>query len=92
MKKSRFTEEKIISTLRESDAGVKVVELCRKGFEAQYARPMYRVRSAIMKGWVLSCRANDVQIREPIFERRILTVAGQMERLIGAYRVATVRK
>lgn len=30
MKKSRFGEEKIISILREGDAGVKVAELCRK--------------------------------------------------------------
>lgn len=30
MKKSRFSEEKIISILREGDAGVKVAELCRK--------------------------------------------------------------
>ena len=30
MKKSRFSEEKIISILKEADAGVKAVELCRK--------------------------------------------------------------
>jgi putative transposase len=30
MKKSRFSEEKIIAILRESDAGVKAAELCRK--------------------------------------------------------------
>jgi putative transposase len=30
MKKSRFSEEKIIGILREGDAGVKVAELCRK--------------------------------------------------------------
>ena len=30
MKKSRFSEEKIISILREADAGVKVAELARK--------------------------------------------------------------
>ncbi len=30
MKKSRFSEEKIISILREADAGVKVAELVRK--------------------------------------------------------------
>lgn len=30
MKKSRFSEEKIISILKEGDAGVKVADLCRK--------------------------------------------------------------
>jgi putative transposase len=30
LKKSRFTEEKIISIIREADAGVKVIDLCRK--------------------------------------------------------------
>ena len=30
MKKSRFSDEKIIAILKESDAGVKVAELCRK--------------------------------------------------------------
>ena len=30
MKKSRFGEEKIITILKEGDAGVKVAELCRK--------------------------------------------------------------
>ena len=30
MKKSSFSEEKIISILREGDAGTKVAELCRK--------------------------------------------------------------
>ena len=30
MKKSRYSEEKIISIIREADAGVKVTELCRK--------------------------------------------------------------
>jgi putative transposase len=30
VKKSRFTEEKIISIIREADAGVKVIGLCRK--------------------------------------------------------------
>ena len=30
MKKSRFSEEKIIAILKEADAGVKSAELCRK--------------------------------------------------------------
>jgi putative transposase len=30
VKKSRFSEEKIISIIREADAGVKVIDLCRK--------------------------------------------------------------
>lgn len=30
MKKSRFSEEKIIAILKEADAGVKSTELCRK--------------------------------------------------------------
>jgi putative transposase len=30
VKKSRYSEEKIISIIREADAGVKVSELCRK--------------------------------------------------------------
>jgi putative transposase len=30
MQKSRYTEEKIIKILRESDAGKKVVDICRK--------------------------------------------------------------
>ena len=30
MKKSRFTESHIVSILKESDAGLKVAEICRK--------------------------------------------------------------
>ncbi len=30
MKKSRFSEEKIIGVLKEADAGMKVADLCRK--------------------------------------------------------------
>jgi len=41
MKKSRFSEEKIIAILKEADAGVKATELCSK----------YGISAAALYNW-----------------------------------------
>ncbi len=50
MKKSRFTEEKIIAVLREAEAGAKVPELCRRN----------SISEATYYNWKARCGGMDV--------------------------------
>ena len=62
MKKSRFSEEKIIAVLKQADAGVKVAELVRKNgiSEATWHTPPRRpanVPVVVRSGWRRSCQS-----------------------------------
>jgi putative transposase len=73
MKKSRFSEEKIISILREADAGVKITELCRKHGMSDATFYKWKVRYG---GLYVFETLNEV--RRMTAERLVTTSAGPM--------------
>jgi putative transposase len=87
MKKSRFSEEQIVSFLKESEAGVSVADICRKyGFSDQ---TFYKWRSKYGGMQVSDVKKMKALEEENAILKRIL---GQKELDIQALKVVVEKK